>query len=38
MGDKANNTSDMIDTIKTDFENTINFIHDNIGPDAFFNI
>ncbi|EOU8286860.1 DUF262 domain-containing protein [Escherichia coli] len=38
MGSKLVNTPEAINSIQADFENTIDFIHENIGGDAFFNI
>lgn len=38
MGAKHNNTDAAITFFREDFNKTIDFIHDKIGPDAFFNI
>lgn len=38
MGSRINNNPDTIDFIKHDFEDTIEFIYENIGGEAFFNI
>lgn len=38
MGAKHNNTEAAITFFREDFNKTIDFIHDKIGPDAFFNI
>ncbi|MBA0188162.1 DUF262 domain-containing protein [Pectobacterium odoriferum] len=38
MGNKKNNTHNHVYKLEEDFERTINFIYENIGEDAFFNI
>lgn len=38
MGEKENNTDSFIEKAKSDFNEAISFISENIGGDAFFNI